>query len=175
MKIQIIEFEKQPRSQKIELNNLTGRFNIKNKAMISTIVIGTLLSGCASMKESIVTGVGFGAATGAIVGSESNKNNRNQGALTGALVGAAIGGISSYIIHGSLEKREAKTRKQTLLNLDKYSVSTPPKGGGVQDFRLSAPDVDKECFDWEVKGNQLVQQHCVWSIKGNSFWMPSQK
>lgn len=143
--------------------------------MISIIIGGAFLSGCASMKESITTGVSFGAATGAIVGSESNKSNRSQGALSGALIGAAIGGISSYIIHGSLEKRDANTTRQTLLNLDKYSVSTPPKSGGVQDFRLSAPDVDKECFDWEVKGNQLVQQHCVWTIKGNSFWMPSQK
>ena len=140
--------------------------------MMSLIVGSLALSGCASMKESLITGVGVGAATGAVGGSMSNKNNKGQGALTGALIGAAIGGIGSYIIHGSLQKRDAKTRKQTLLNLDKYSVSTPHKSGGVQDFRLSAPDVDKECFDWEVKGDKLVQQHCVWSINGNSYWVP---
>lgn len=143
--------------------------------MMSLIAGSVLLSGCASMKESIVTGVGVGAATGAIGGSIANKEDKGKGALTGALIGAAIGGISSYIIHGSLEKRDATTRKQTLLNLDKFSVSTPQKGGGVQDFRLSAPDVDKECFDWEVKGDKLVQQHCVWTIKGNSFWTPASK
>lgn len=137
---------------------------------------GLFLSGCASMKESIVTGVGVGATSGAIIGSLSNKGNRNQGALSGALIGAAIGGLSSYIIHGSLEKRDARTRKKTLLNLDKYSVSTPTRGGGgVQDFRLTAPEVEKECFDWEIKNNKLVQQHCVWAIKGDSYWTPKGK
>lgn len=140
---------------------------------MTSIIIGSFaLSGCASMKESLVTGVSVGAATGAIGGSFANKNDRGKGAATGALIGAAIGGLSSYIIHGSLESRDSKTRKQTLLNLDKYSVSTPNKGGGVNDFKLSAPDVDKECFDWEVKGDKLVQKHCVWTIRGNSFWVP---
>ena len=137
---------------------------------LCSIVLGT---GCASMKESLVTGVGVGAATGLVAGSQANKDNRNKGALTGALVGAVIGGISSYLIHGSLEKRDAKTRKQTLLNLDRHSVSTPQGGANVQDFKLSSPDVDKECFDWEVKADKLVQQHCVWTIKGNSFWVPA--
>lgn len=144
---------------------------------IQACLIGASLfvSGCASMKESIVTGVGIGATTGATGGSHANKKDRQKGALQGALIGAAIGGISSYIIHGSLEKRDSKTRKDTLLNLDKFSVSTPSRGSGVQDFRLSTPDVDKECFDWEVKGGKLVQQHCVWTIKGNSFWVPTKE
>lgn len=138
-------------------------------------MISVFVSGCASMKESIITGVSTGAATGAIAGSISNKRDKGKGAVTGALIGAAIGGISSYIIHGSLEKRDATTRKQTLLNLDKFSVSTPNRSSGVNDFRLSAPDVDKECFDWEVKGGKLVQQHCVWTIKGNSYWSPTKE
>lgn len=137
---------------------------------LCAVIFGT---GCATMKESLVTGVGAGAATGLVAGSMTNKDNQSKGAATGALVGAAIGGISSYLIHGTLEKRDAKTRKHTLLNLDRYSVSTPAGSGNAQDFKLSTPNVDKECFDWEVKGDKLVQQHCVWTIKGNSFWVPS--
>jgi hypothetical protein len=145
------------------------------KLKTSIITAGILLSGCASMKESLMTGVGIGAATGAVTGAGLSNSKRSKGALTGALIGAAVGGISSYFIHGQLEKRDTKTRKQTLLNLDKYSVSTPAKAGAVQDFKLSAPDVDKECFDWEVKGDKLVQKHCVWTIKGNSFWTPTSR
>ncbi len=139
---------------------------------IFLLITSAAMFGCASMKESLVTGVGVGAGTGAIVGSQSNKADRGKGAATGALIGALVGGVSSYIIHGSLQKRDAKTRKNTLLNLDKYSVSSPTTKGGVNDFKLSAPDVDKECFDWEVKNNELVQQHCVWTIRGNSYWIP---
>jgi hypothetical protein len=129
------------------------------------------------MKESLITGVTSGAATGAIAGSMSNRNDQGKGAATGALIGAAVGGLASYIIHGSLEKRDTKIRKKTLLNLDKFSVSRPSSksNGGVQDFKISAPDVDKDCFEWEVKGDKLVQQHCVWTIKGNSFWSPESK
>ena len=89
------------------------------------------------------------------------------------LVGAALGAASSYLIHGALQRRDANTRRQTLLNLDKFSVSAPIRGQGVQDFRLSAPNVDQECFDWEIRGNQLVQQHCVWTIRGNAIWLPA--
>ena len=140
------------------------------------LIIGSLfISGCASMKRSILTGVGIGTATGAITGAGVQPRNRRSGALTGGVLGAAIGGASLYAIHSLLEKRDTKTRRKTLLNLDKFSVSTPSKGSGVQDFKLSAPDVDKECFEWEIKGNKLVQQHCVWSIQGNSFWTPTSR
>ena len=103
-------------------------------------------------------------------------------ALTGALAGAALGAASSYLIHGVLQKRDANARRETLLNLDKFAVSAPTKGqrafgraAGVQGFRLSAPDVDKERFDWEVRGNRLVQQHCVWTIRGNAGWLPNSR
>ena len=141
---------------------------MKNGMVIYLLLGSVLASGCATMHKSLLTGVGVGIATGAVA-------SRGKGALAGALVGAAIGGVSSYLIHSALEKRDARTRKQTLLNLDKFSVSKPTSRHGVQDFRLSAPDVDKECFDWEVRGNRLVQQHCVWTIRGNSSWLPSSR
>ena len=147
----------------------------KFRSRICLLITCAVMMGCASMKESLVTGVGVGAGAGALVGSQSNREDRSKGAATGALIGALVGGVSSYIIHGSLQKRDAKTRKSTLLKLDKYSVSSPVNKSGVNDFRLSAPDVDKECFDWEVKNNKLVQQHCVWTIRGNSYWIPEKQ
>ena len=149
---------------------------MKNKFIIVCLIIGSLIiSGCASMKRSILTGVGVGAATGAVAGAIAQPRDKRSGALTGSILGAAIGGAALYGVHSLLDKRDTKTRRQTLLNLDKFSVSTPSKRSGVQDFKLSAPDVDKECFEWEVKGNKLVQQHCVWTIQGNSFWTPASK
>ena len=144
---------------------------MKQKVMVMLLVMSdTLAAGCATMHKSVLTGVGVGMSAGVATGSAIS---RGKGAMKGALFGAAIGAASSYLIHKALQKRDTKTRRQTLLNLDKFSVSAPTRGQGVQDFRLSAPDVDKECFDWEVRGNQLVQQHCVWTIRGNAAWLPS--
>ena len=146
---------------------------MKQKVTVMCLVMSaTLAASCATMHKSLLTGVGVSASTGAVA---SMAATGGKGALKGALVGAAIGATSSYLIHKALQKRDSKTRRQTLLNLDKFSVSAPTRGQGVQDFRLSAPDVDKECFDWEIRGNQLVQQHCVWTISGNAAWLPSTK
>ena len=143
------------------------------KGMVMCLVMSAALAaGCATMHRSMLTGIGVGIGTGAVA---SMATAGGKGALKGALFGAALGAASSYLIHGALQKRDGKTRRQTLLNLDKFSVSAPTRGQGVQNFRLSAPDIDRECFDWEVRGNRLVQQHCVWTIRGNAVWLPSSK
>ena len=151
-------------------NNILGGFMKQKVTVMCLVMSATLAASCATMHKSLLTGVSVGVSTGVVSGSAIS---RGEGVIKGAIVGAAIGAASSYLIHKALQKRDSKTRRQTLLNLDKFSVSAPTRGQGVQDFRLSAPDVDKECFDWEVRGNQLVQQHCVWTIQGNSSWLPS--
>lgn len=144
---------------------------MKQKMMVMCLIVSvSLASSCATLHKSVLTGAGIGMSTGV---ATSLAMAGGRGALKGALSGTLIGGASSYLIHRVLQKRDAETRRQTLLNLDKFSVSTPTRGQGAQNFRLSAPDVDKECFDWEVRGNQLVQQHCVWTIRGNATWSPS--
>ncbi len=147
---------------------------MKDKIVMS-VLVSMFTLGCATLKESVVTGSGVGAATGLVVHSTSKNRSNKEGALTSVLVGAIFGGITSYFIHGSLEKRDSKTRRKTLLNLNKFSVSTPIQNKNIQGFKVSTPDADKECFDWEIKGSKLVQKHCVWSIKGNSFWVPAVK
>ena len=145
------------------------------KGMVMCLLASAVLAaGCATLHKSMLTGVGIGVGTGAVT---SMAMTGGKSAVKGALFGAALGAASSYLIYGALQKRDAKTRRQTLLNLDKFAVSAPTRGqrafshtAGAHDFRLSAPDVDKECFDWEVRGNQLVQQHCVWTIRGNATW-----
>ena len=144
---------------------------MKQKMMVMCLILSvSLASGCATLQKSMLTGVGIGMGTGVVT---SMAMAGGRGTLKGALIGTLIGGASSYLIHRALQKRDAETRRQTLLNLDKFSVSAPTRRQGAQNFRLSAPDVDKECFDWEVRGNQLVQQHCVWTIRGKATWLPS--
>ena len=144
---------------------------MKRKVTVMCLILSSILaSSCATLQKSVLTGSSVGLGAG-IVASTAITGG---GALKGALIGALIGGAGGHLIHRFLQKRDSDTRKQTLLNLDKFSVSAPTsRGRGAQNFRLLAPDVDKECFDWEVRGNQLVQQHCVWTIRGNAIWSPS--
>ena len=144
---------------------------MRQKMMVTCLIlIAISASSCATLQKSVVTGSSVGVGVGVVASTVITGG----GALKGALIGGVIGGVGSYLIHRILQKRDSDTRQQTLLNLDKFSVSAPTdRGRGTQDFRLSAPDVDQECFDWEVRGNQLVQQHCVWTIRGNATWSPS--
>ena len=118
------------------------------------VLSAALAAGCATLHRSMSVGVGIGVGTGAVANMAATDG---KGALKGALFGAAIGAASSYLIHGALQKRDSKTRRQTLLNLDKFSVSatrlfvtfasslTPSSVHCLDLSKLSAPDVDKEC------------------------------
>lgn len=80
---------------------------------------------CSTMKESITLGIASGAATGAAGAQLFSRTDKGEKALTGAAIGAVIGGIASYFIHGSLEERDAETRRKTLFNLENFGVNSP--------------------------------------------------
>src|ERR1700730_16777943 len=103
------------------------------------LVVG-LASGCATMKESIITGVATGAVSGLLLGPAIDRGAPDA-KLGGALIGAAVGGIAGYFIHKGLDDRDAKTRKETLFNLDKFNVSRPNSGADY-DYGLAAPSVE---------------------------------
>jgi hypothetical protein len=77
--------------------------------------------GCATLKESLVLGVGSGAAVGGIAGAQS-PGDQSENTIKGAVIGGVLGGLFSYMIHGSLEKRDANVRRETLMNLEHYEV-----------------------------------------------------
>lgn len=129
-------------------------------------------SGCATMKESIFTGVGAGAVTGLVLGPAVDRN-ASDARLGGALIGAAVGGIAAYFIHKGLDDRDANVRKETLFNLDKYNVSQPGGGGGGMDYEygIAPAGVSTDCFPTEIKGDKLIQAHCESKITGTPEWV----
>lgn len=131
------------------------------------------LNSCATMSDSLIVGIGSGAAAGAAL-----AHNGKGDAGTGAAVGAAIGGLSAYLIHKGIEKREEKIRRETLLNLEKFDVSTPPKSGTVSipaggGHFLTKPVVDMEWVETQVQGDKLVEGHRVWRIIEKPKWIPT--
>jgi hypothetical protein len=129
-------------------------------------------SGCATMKESILTGVATGAVAGLALGPAIDRKSPDA-MVGGALIGAAVGGIASYFVHKGLEDRDSTVRKETLFNLDKYNVSRPNTNSDYE-YGLAAPSVETECYDTEVKGDKLVQAHCESRIIGTPEWVKSQ-
>lgn len=135
----------------------------------------SLAVGCATMKQSLMTGVATGAVTGLVLGPVVDRSG-SDARLGGALIGAAVGGIAAYFIHDGIEARDARIRKETLFNLDKFNVSRPNSGSGMEsDYGIAAPNIETECFDTEVKGNKLVQAHCESRIIGSPEWVKGRK
>jgi gas vesicle protein len=79
------------------------------------------------MKDSITVGALSGAAVGATSTNILSNTRRREKTLMGAATGAIIGGLASYLIHGSLEKRDKNVRKKTLFNLENFGVKEQEK------------------------------------------------
>lgn len=105
-----------------------------------------LLAGCSTLKDSLVVGAGSGAIIGGIAGAQSS-GDRSENTVRGAVVGGVVGGLASYFIHGSLEKRDANVRRETLINLEHYEVMgyenlKPSSGQGPKSNCYTTQDVD---------------------------------
>ena len=101
-------------------------------------------------------GAGTGVVVGGIAGNQFD-GDRGENAIKGAVIGGVIGGLASYIIHGSLESRDDRVRKDTLLNLEKFDVMG--RGNiGLGDSRSSAKS-DK-CYTTREVDGRLVSIPC---------------
>lgn len=137
-------------------------------------LLSLVLSSCASMSDSLVLGIG----TGAIVGAAIAQNGQSDTG-SGAAIGVALGGLSAYLIHKGVERREERIRRDTLLNLEKFDVSAPMKPGTVSiptggGHYLTKPAVDMEWIDTQVQGDKLIEGHRVWRIIEKPKWIPSE-
>lgn len=118
----------------------------------------------------MMLGGGIGASTGALIGG-NKSDDRGHGAAIGALVGLGIGSLMGWGIHKGKEAQEQKTKREFIFGLDKENSSSALKNNEFNQFKLFNPDIEKHCQPWQViNGNQLVQNHCTWTIKGASSW-----
>lgn len=131
------------------------------------------LTGCSSMKHSIISGAASGAALGAGAGAIASKKDRGKKAAISALVGAAIGAVSGHFIHKGLEERDDDTRRKTLFDLDKYNVSIPKQFENHGKHGLTNPKVESEWIETQVKGKKLIEGHRTWVITEDAQWIPS--
>lgn len=90
------------------------------------LTVALLMTGCASVTKSVLTGAATGAAVGGASGALIDKQNSGQAALTSALIMGVIGGVAGYFTHDALENRDAEVRRETLFNIEKFGVSGFP-------------------------------------------------
>lgn len=105
------------------------------KTYPALVLLGALLSSCATMNESLELGAGMGAATGlaAVYAGHIGTENpaRFQDAAIGAGIGAGLGLLTSYLVHGEVEqKRQSLQAEDTEMHFGDLPPSpfiTPKK------------------------------------------------
>lgn len=100
--------------------DINRRNPIRNKFFVGFFLI-LILNGCSTLRESLILGAGTGLVVGGISGHQ-RSGDRGENVITGAVLGSAIGGLASYMLYESLEKRDANVRRETLMNLEHYNV-----------------------------------------------------
>lgn len=113
-----------------------------------------VLSACSTLRDSLFLGASTGVLAGAIVGNQMD-GDRTENAIKGAVIGGVIFGLASYAIHGSLEKRDANVRRETLMNLERYEVLG--FDGVNQKFQESS---DSKCFTTKEVDGRIVSIPC---------------
>jgi len=126
---------------------------MKRLILIPTLVLS--LSGCASLKDSLIAGAGAGAATGGLIGNASGKNGRST--LNGALIGAAIGAGISYL--GYKDKKK-KTQEKQVKALEKTN-DTP---------LITQPKIKRIWVEDKISGKRFIKGHWEFVIEENSEW-----
>ena len=114
------------------------------------------LSGCSTLRESLILGAGSGIVAGAVTGSRIGHDS-TENAIKGAVVGGLVGGVASYILHESLEGRDERVRRDTLMNLESYEVM------GTQGYGLrpQAARRDGKCYQTREVDGRTVSLPCV--------------
>jgi uncharacterized membrane protein YeaQ/YmgE (transglycosylase-associated protein family) len=91
----------------------------------TTLVLGTLLAGCAgtgpNTQQGAVEGGALGALAGAVIGNNSGSHNGAAGALIGGLVGAIAGGT----LGNSVDHEKGTIYGQPIAAVPAYPAGAP--------------------------------------------------
>ena len=138
---------------------------MKRIIVITTTIL--TVSGCATMRDSLILGAGSGIAGGAAVGAIAGSKHPGGGALIGAAIGAAVGLAAGYFTSKGLESRDSEVRKDTLFSLEKFGVSAVPSQNSSVPA-ISFPVVEEQKIETHRQGNKVIEGHRVWVMSDDS-------
>lgn len=157
------------------MQNSKKHTQIEVRSFRNVLVVGLAvgLVGCASMERSVMLGIGTGAALGTGAGLAFGGRHNPDATLITAGVSALVGGISAYLIHGQLEKRDDGIRRNTLFNLENHGITRTNSGrvdlSDVGGF-LNSPEVEENWIETHTDGPKLIEGHREWVLLGNTSW-----
>ena len=126
--------------------------------LILTFTILLMLQGCATLKDSLITGAAIGATGGGLLGNSRGVGaERHRNTNKGALIGAALGMGISYLAHQSKIK-----------NQNTKATSAPKNNNKVP--LLTRPKVKRVWVDDKIQGKRFVRGHWEYIIEEQSAW-----
>lgn len=128
------------------------------KKIFLFLVLTSFVTGCASMKESLITGVSIGAVGGAALGnSQGTGRDREKSTRNGAMIGALLGAGISYLAHQDKKEKLQKIQQSNLDNKNDIPFLTQPK-------------VKRIWVEDKVNGKRYVKGHWEYVIEEQSSW-----
>lgn len=131
----------------------TMEMHIGTKLIVGSVAL-LLLNGCSTLRDSLILGTGTGLVAGGVVGNQM-PGDKGENAIKGAVLGGAFAALATYIVHGSLEKRDSGVRRDTLMNLERYEVL------GIDGMRINSTETRKgRCFTTQEVDGRLASIPC---------------
>lgn len=117
-----------------------------------TLTVTAFLTGCATMRDSLLLGGAMGATAGGVVGHASGQDAKST--AIGAAIGAATGTLFGYLGHKE-EKRKEQERQAQVNAL---------KGGKPKLPSVSTPEVRAIWVPDKIENDQFVSGHYIYVI-----------
>lgn len=127
-----------------------------NNKTIPILILTLLLSGCATMKDSILLGAGTMGAIGTGVGAAAGNNVGS--ALLGLGIGAVFGGTMGFMAFQDKEDKAKQVKSGKKQNEDSKVPS------------LTSPEVRRVWVPERVDGQKFIEGHYMYVIERNSVW-----
>lgn len=116
------------------------------------LTVTAFLTGCATMRDSLLLGGAMGATAGGVVGNASGQDAKST--AIGAVIGAATGTLFGYLGHKE-EKRKEQDRQAQLNAL---------KGGKPKYPSVSTPEVRAVWVPDKIENDQFISGHFIYVI-----------
>lgn len=124
------------------------------KQIVFALVVA--LTGCSTLRKSVLAGAGGGAVTGGVIGGMTSHGDANGVAL-GVVSGALLGSLIGYVSHKKSETSTSLTQSTQVEEKQKVPSFIAPK---VK--TLWIPD--------KIDGNKYIRGHEVYILDQPASW-----